>query len=279
MIMSRRIRFLAGPLAGGMLVVAGLSAAATATSADATAPVAAPIPVPATAPYDGHEWGYTGPTGPSHWGDLGYPTCQEGTEQSPIDISRTRSRGLANPVFSYAKVRMLVEDTGHTIQVTPSPDSPVSSMTVGGKVYSLLQFHFHTPAEHQVDGLHYPAEVHFVHQSEDGAIAVVGVLIAGGGRVNEAWSPFIDAIASSDASKAAEVDLPRMLPKDRRSYRYSGSLTTPPCTEGVAWTVLTTPVTISRPQLNQLLEAYSGNNRPVQPLGDRTVLFDRSSRR
>ena len=225
------------------------------------------------------EWGYMGSTGPSHWGELGYPVCAQGEHQSPIDISAANRRGLRDPQFAYGTIELTLAATGHGVEAAPVGGSPAQTVIHEGRTYTFAQFHHHAPSEHQVDGLHYPAEIHFVHRAKDGSLAVFGVLVKGGGAQNEAWQPVLDVIteATEDpAELSATVDLDALLPQDRRSFRYAGSLTTPPCTEGVTWTVFTTPVVVSSQQLNDMLEAYSGNNRPVQPLNDRTVIEDRS---
>lgn len=259
------------------LAIAGVSAGVVLSD-----PVtASPAPAPA-ADAKGAEWGYLGKLGPSHWGDLGYPTCSKGDKQSPIDINTSRGLGLANPRFDYGRVKLTLAETGHGVNVAPAKGSRANIASVNGKKYTFLQFHHHGPSEHQIDGLHYPAEVHFVNQAKDGSLAVFGVMFRGGGPTNKAWKPVLDVITKATADPGATsttADLNALLPKDRRSFRYEGSLTTPPCSEGVAWTVFTKPVVLSSAQLNNLLEAYQGNARPVQPLNGRSVLFDRTAKR
>ncbi|MGH3028559.1 MAG: carbonic anhydrase family protein, partial [Gaiellaceae bacterium] len=135
--------------------------------------------------------------------------------------------------------------------------------------------HFHAPSEHVVDGARSPVEAHFVHKTEDEQIAVVGVILTVGESPNEAWQPLVDAldVAESD-TVAAELDWEAMLPDDRATIRYEGSLTTPPCTEGVRWLLMQETVSLSDDQLAAFDAAYSGNNRPVQPLNGRAVEID-----
>lgn len=272
--MNLRTRYLAAPVAGIVLAVG-------AVSAGMAQPVSTHLPAhEAAADGEKPEWSYLGATGPSHWGDLGYPVCEEGKKQSPIDISSTRSRALKDPGFSYGEVGLRLSDNGYGVNADPVRGSKPNTVRHLGKSYEFLQFHHHAPSEHQVDGLHYPAEMHFVNRAEDGSLAVFGVMFKGGGATNKAWKPVLDVIAdvsSASSEPSVEVDLDDLLPKDRRSYRYSGSLTTPPCTEGVAWTVFTTPVVLSSDQLDDMLEAYNGNARPVQPLNGRSVVYDRTS--
>ncbi|MDO5697191.1 MAG: carbonic anhydrase family protein [Dermatophilus congolensis] len=273
--MTVRTRYLAASVAAIALAGAGVLSGATQTAAQ-------PAPAVKAAPADGAaKWGYIGDVGPSHWDDLGFPMCGEGKKQSPIDINASRSRGIANPRFAYGTVKLELTDNGHGVNTGPVKGSKPNTVKHGGKTYTFAQFHHHAPSEHQIDGIHYPAEMHFVNQAEDGSLAVFGVMFRGGGKENKAWKPVIDVITQPDGDKkaTAKADLNALLPKDRRSFRYEGSLTTPPCSEGVAWTVFTTPVTLSSAQLNEVMEAYQGNARPVQPLNGRSVLFDRTSGR
>ncbi|MFM6965896.1 MAG: carbonic anhydrase family protein, partial [Rhodoluna sp.] len=136
--------------------------------------------------------------------------------------------------------------------------------------------HFHAPSEHEINGMHYPVEVHFVNKTADGKLAVVGVFVKRGAE-NKAWKPFIDSMLTATASAEdtkIELDWSAMLPANKTTLRYSGSLTTPPCTEGVKWNIFTSPIEMSAAQINTFTEAYSGNNRPVQDTKGRVVLVD-----
>lgn len=226
----------------------------------------------------GASWSYTGPTGPSHWKQVdtaNYAKCADGTMQSPIDITNTKPTPLKNLVFKYKEGEAGVFNNGHTVEAEPLGTN-TNTMTLDGVVYPFAQFHFHAPSEHEINGLHYPVEVHFVHKTTDGKIAVVGVFLKAG-KANTAWSTFVSKI--NVATGVAEdtkisLDWEKLLPENRQTIRYSGSLTTPGCAEGVKWNVFTTPVVVSQAQINAFLEAYSGNNRPVQPLNGRAVLLD-----
>lgn len=270
--MSTRTRWIAASAAAIALTVAGVTVG---EARPATSPAAPPT---GSAP----AWSYVGPTGPAHWGELGFADCAKGTSQSPINITRSRVRAVADPRFRYGRVELGFTDNGHGVNIAPLPGQRGQTVTLAGARYTLTQFHHHAPSEHQVDGMHFPAEMHFVHAAQNGDLAVFAVPFKGGGATNRAWQPVLDVItrASGEQKVTATVsDLAALLPKDRRSRRYSGSLTTPPCSEGVAWTVFTTPVTLSDRQLTAVLEAYQGNARPVQPLNGRTVLLDRTSGR
>jgi carbonic anhydrase len=150
-------------------------------------------------------------------------------------------------------------------------------LTVGADSYALVQFHFHAPSEHTVDGEHFPLELHFVHQAEDGALAVVGVLIQEGTE-NPGFAPLWEQLP--EPGSQATIRIPAgfkdyIFPDARAAvYHYSGSLTTPPCSEGVQWFVIRTPTRASREQINAFTEAYDHNNRPVQPLNDRNIYLD-----
>lgn len=271
--MQQKMRYLAVPAVAVALATAGMGV----STAQPTTQRAVPGQ---TAPTQAADWSYLGRTGPAHWGKLGYPTCAKGTTQSPINITRTTSRRLADARFAYGKVSLSLVDTGHGVNVAPVGGQLPRTVKLGGIKYTFAQFHHHSPSEHQVNGMNYPAEMHFVNKAANGDLAVFGVFFKGGGATNRAWKPVIDVITQATMdpkATKARADLSTLLPKDRRSYQYRGSLTTPPCSEGVAWTVFTTPVVLSDQQLSDVMEAYQGNARPVQALNGRRVLFDTTS--
>ena len=234
-----------------------------------------------TAATAGVSWTYTGATGPNHWATIdpaNYATCADGTAQSPIDISKPTKKAITNLAFNYSESEAGVFNNGHTVEVEPL-NNPVEKLKVNGVVYSLLQIHFHAPSEHEMNGMHYPVELHFVHKTGGGKIAVVGVFVKAG-ATNEAWAPFVDKITSATAvaeETPITLDWAKLLPSNTQTVRYDGSLTTPGCSEGVKWNVYTHPITMSQAQINQFLEAYSGNNRPVQPLNGRKVFVDNTA--
>ncbi|MFQ5736076.1 MAG: carbonic anhydrase [Thermodesulfobacteriota bacterium] len=227
--------------------------------------------------HHGH-WTYEGESGPAHWGDLSheYSACSKGQSQSPIDISGTSEKDVKDVAFSYGPSKINIVNNGHTVQVNYDKGS---SITVDGVGYDLLQFHFHTPSEHKVGGKTFDTEMHLVHKSKDGALAVVGVLIEKGAAnpaFNDVWA-HLPKHAGHKESVAASVNVDDLLPKDRSSYRYSGSLTTPPCSEHVSWIVLKTPVELSAAQVDKLHAILKDNNRPVQPVNTRKVVSDTAS--
>lgn len=219
------------------------------------------------------EWGYEAHNGPAVWGQLDpvYQVCSLGGEQSPIDLSCARREKLVPVGFDYRSSPATVENTGHSIQVNPASGNGI---VVDGVRYELEQFHFHHAAEHTVEGVRLPLEMHFVHRTEGGALAVVGVLFREGPE-NRALATFWDPLPAEAGPPRAvpePVDVPALLPERRTTWRYRGSLTTPPCTEGVAWIVLTETLTLSASQIEAFAAIFPNNYRPVQPLGERVLV-------
>lgn len=223
----------------------------------------------------GAHWGYSGHEAPEYWGGLSheYAVCKSGRNQAPIDIADLTEAELNPIVFKYGSVPLDIINNGHTVQVNYAAGSSIS---VDGHTFNLLQFHFHTPSENTVQGRSFPMEAHLVHADKDGNLAVVGVLFEEG-----AANPFIEAVwaqmpakaGESKASSSMQLDAENMLPEDRSYYRFNGSLTTPPCSEGVRWMVLKNAVSISKAQADTFNTLMGGdNNRPVQPVNARPVL-------
>jgi carbonic anhydrase len=221
-------------------------------------------------------WSYTGDTDPANWGQLSpdYTTCADGSAQSPIDIANPTVAALPDILFNYQAGAVDVFNNGHTVQVKFAADSSISS---DDATYQLLQAHFHAPGEHTVDGRLYPAEWHFVHQADDGALAVIGVMVEEG-EAAPAWDVLLSNMPAEEGTTMTldSLDLPALLPADRLTVRYAGSLTTPPCSEGVQWRLLLAPLEMSSEQIGLMTARYEGNNRPVQPLNDREVVVDQS---
>lgn len=223
-----------------------------------------------------HHWGYEGTEGAEHWGGLmpKYALCGNGQNQSPIDISDTVSADISNIVFNYQPTPLNIINNGHTIQVNYDEGS---SIEVDGTSYQLLQFHFHTLSEHTLNGQHSAMEMHLVHKSNDGNLAVVGVMMNQGSE-NSPLAPIWEHLPAEagEEQQFSEVmiDAIDLLPSERHAYKYSGSLTTPPCSEGVKWLVLTTPVEVSEEQVAAFESIVGDNYRPVQSLAARTVLMD-----
>lgn len=241
---------------------------------------------------EGDSFSYTGTTGPEHWGSLdpSYAACQTGKAQSPINVTGKMGYSPDKAVIHYEPMSLSVVDdenteltlgqekvvtnTGHGIQVNVTSDKAKETLTYKGTTYYLKQFHFHTPAETQWNGFHYPAEIHFVHQSDDGKVAVIAVFIA-----SDLTNAALAAITNHLPSKPHEtvqlpdvmVDVGRLLPPHTTLAAFTGSLTTPPCTEGLQWLVYQHPITASDSQLKALAKIMGNNARPVQPLNSRTI--------
>lgn len=225
-------------------------------------------------------WEYEGEHGPVHWADLtkDYAECADGTKQSPIDVKDPIVASLTDVKFDFVSLPGTNIDNGHAIQVKFDAGS---SITVDGIKYELKQMHFHTPSEHTFDGKSYAAELHLVHADKDGNLAVVGLLIEEG-AANARLDPLFKAMpakaeadAATETASAGSYELGLLLPEDRSTIRYEGSLTTPPCSETVQWLVVKAPITMSAEQIKMLEEHHKDNIRPPQELNGRTVLSDK----
>lgn len=227
-------------------------------------------------------WSYEGENGPTKWGQLApeYKQCDNGLTQSPIDLTGDSASGTIKWSFNYGSTTFRVAhtehmdniiDNGHTIQVSVDQGS---SFTLNNKTFDLKQFHFHSPSEHTINGEHAPLESHWVHQSADGALAVVGVLFKEGEH-NHNIQQIIEHLPSKKGEslelKDKKIDLEVHLPPSTLAYHYIGSLTTPPCSEDVQWLVLKEPINISKEQLAALRLKLNNNNRPTQALNQRRI--------
>jgi carbonic anhydrase len=229
--------------------------------------------VPATSAQEKHEWDYGEEHGPRNWGELKpeFAACGAGKMQSPINIRNAQPAKLAPILFDYRPSPLRVIDNGHTIQVNYAPGSSIS---VGGARYELQQFHFHKPSEEKVNGKRYPMVAHLVHKSAEGKLAVVAVLIEQGGEnavAKTLWANLPREKEKESAPDKVSINVGGLLPKSRAYYTFAGSLTTPPCSEGVTWFVLAQPSELSQAQLTRFNVIYAGNTRPEQPLNGRTV--------
>lgn len=221
-----------------------------------------------------HHWGYEGEGAPENWAELRveYEQCGSGQKQSPIDLATTTLPDLENVSFDYGETAVNILNNGHTIQVDKVEGNQI---TIGSETYQLNQFHFHAPSEHAVDDEHYPLEMHLVHQAANKALAVVGVFITEGVE-NSAFATVWDHLPNEETeaiATGATVNVADLLPPEQTFYRYSGSLTTPPCAQGVTWLVMKNPVEMSAEQIADFTNIIAGNNRPLQPLNARDVLF------
>lgn len=220
-----------------------------------------------------HEWGYSGSEGPAHWGELSpeFAACRTGHSQSPVNIEKTQSAHLPAIEFDYKPSALHIINNGHTIQINYAPGSFIK---IGAERYELKQFHFHHPSEETIKGKRFPMELHLVHSDAAGNLAVVSVLLKEGSAnplVERLWglAPKTEGPEKIDDVQINAADL---LPADHSYYAFLGSLTTPPCTEGVHWLVLGTPVTVSSKQVATFAKIYPYDERPTQSLNGRTVL-------
>ena len=219
-------------------------------------------------------WSYEGAEGPAAWASLtaDWARCADGSAQSPIAVDHPEDKPLPDLRFDYRTARVEIEDTGHTEQVNVEPGS---SIVLDNVTYGLVQFHYHAPSEHTLDGRSFPVEFHFVHKAAGGALAVVGLLVKEG-RDNPAWAPILEHLPNraDEPVTVDSLDLKALFPRDLATTRYEGSLTTPPCSEGVHWNLLSGMIELSQAQLSLLTGHYDHNNRPVQPLKGRPVVHD-----
>lgn len=247
----------------------------------AAAPVEAKLPTPPTP-----HWSYEGAEGPAQWGALApdFAACSGGKSQSPVDIVATGAAALPALQAAHQPLGLHVAhhehiadgiNTGHTIQVNYAD---ADTLDVGGDRYALVQYHFHSPSEHTVEGKRFPMEMHLVHRAADGRLAVIGVPMVEG-RTNPALAPVWANLPGQKGNEVkvahVQVDVDDLLPATLTTYRYDGSLTTPPCSEGVKWLVMTTPVEVGPEQVAAFRAVVRDNNRPVQPLNGRVIQTDR----
>lgn len=210
-------------------------------------------------------------TGPQNWAHLcsAFSPCG-GNAQSPVAIETPhRTAGQPPFVMNYGSSRVNIVNNGYTVQFNIKADN---SLVIGGKTYGLVQFHYHSLSEHTIEGQRYPLEAHFVHRHTDDDLIVVGVMFREG-DAHPLFSDYLEHFPESEGVYTPEhaIPLKALLPENRSCFFYSGSLTTPPCTEGVRWYMLQQPLTASREQLNALAGILQDNYRPLQPLNGRTI--------
>jgi carbonic anhydrase len=241
------------------------------------------------------KWGYLGAVGPAHWGKLDshFLACAAGKMQSPINIDGQIKKAADNLIFSYSSAPMVIMDNGdtelmigktqtivnegHGVQLNFADPKTKELVTFEGKDYRLVQFHIHTPSENNLRGKSYPLEIHFVHQGDDGKILVVGVF-AKVGAENPVLQKIIDHLPKEEGKpfniKGEFLNPMNLFPQKQDHYNFSGSLTTPPCTEGLQWIVMSNPISVSEQQVAKLRAAAAGPNaRPVQPLNKRAISY------
>jgi carbonic anhydrase len=254
------------------------AAHAPATAAPRGAPRAAAAAGAAVAATPGHgpvhaAWAYQGPAGPQTWGGLRpeFALCGNGQRQSPIDIRGGLPVDLEPVKFNYQPSRFGVIDNGHTVQANLGAGNVLE---VGGRRFELVQMHFHRPSEERIDGRQFEMSVHLVHKDEQGKLAVVAILVDKGPpqpAVQKVWNN-LPLEKHDEVAARVPLDLSELLPADRRYFTYMGSLTTPPCSEGVQWVVMRQPVTMAPEQIELFARIYPMNARPVQQAAGRRIL-------
>lgn len=240
-------------------------------------------------------WNYKGHLGPEFWGRLSpsFLLCGEGKSQSPINISKNDIEVANTLVLHYQPAPLIIEDNGdtelmignqrtifndgHTMQVNFHNDENKETITYQGNEYRLVQFHFHSPSENQLNGDSAPLEIHFVHQGKKGRVVMIGVLVKGG-NANPELQSIIEHLPAADGKEhkvaGVKINLSELFPLDNDYYSFSGSLTTPPCTEGLQWIVMAGTINASPAQIAIIRKAAGGSNaRAVQPLNNRVIAY------
>jgi carbonic anhydrase len=232
-----------------------------------------PICSPTSFAVEAAHWSYAGNTGPDRWGRLSTANgvCSAGTQQSPLDIGATTAAALPKLDIAWGKSAQTIVNNGHSIQANFADGG---RLTVGHDRYQLVQLHFHRPSEHLIGGKRFPMEVHFVHASPAGALGVIGVMMVTG-KPNAVFGKVVATMPKKPgpAIKAdPAIDPNELLPTGRGYYAYAGSLTTPPCSETVAWMLLTDPVEVAEADIATFARLYPMNARPAQKANRRFVL-------
>ncbi len=225
--------------------------------------------------YAGKKWGYEGNVGPAYWGTLSskYKLCSTGKEQSPINIGVLTKPAKAQLQFHYENIPLDLVLTRNNLYIN-THGTPNEYLVFDGQPYYLQQMHFHTPSEHTLHGKHYPLEAHLVHKNTAGQLLVVGMFVKPGRKnsiLEKMLSVPLPAEGREKSYKTIQINPRDLLPKHGRYYLYAGSLTTPPCSEGVTWIVMKTPIQASASQIKQFQSIEPFNARPVQPLNERTL--------
>jgi carbonic anhydrase len=221
-------------------------------------------------------WGYEGINGPEHWGDLDpeYATCKAGKEQSPIDIRDAQKTELPAVRFEYKSGPLKIINNGYTAVRVNYSRGNENFLIVGDKSYELTQFHFHHPSEEYIHGKPSDMVIHLMHEASDGKLAAVAVLLKAGSAnstIQKLWKYMPQTAGKEEEIAGVEVNPAGLVPHETSYYTYMGSVTAPPCTEGVTWFVLKTPMDISAEEIGAFARLYPHDVRPPQPLNGRVV--------
>ncbi|MDL2355329.1 MAG: carbonic anhydrase family protein [Pseudomonadota bacterium] len=271
---------LSAKIAARLAVMRANQAARVAAAAKARkAADARPKPVPGGAaaaapalPRHSEHWSYDGETGPANWGKINadWAKCGTGTRQSPIDLRDGMRVDLEQIVFAYQPTGFNVVDNGHTVQVAVGMGNFI---TVQNRSYELVQFHFHRPSEERINGKGTEMVVHLVHKDSEGRLAVVAVLLERGAQnsmIQAVWNN-LPLEKNDTVTASVALDPNQILPAKRDYFTFMGSLTTPPCSEGVLWLVMKQPMQASPAQMALFSRLYPLNARPTQPGGGRVI--------
>jgi carbonic anhydrase len=221
-------------------------------------------------------WSYEGAEGPDHWGDLdpAYAPCKDGKEQSPIDIRGAQRADLPAITFDYKSGPLRIINNGYTAVRVDYDKGNGNFLIAGGERYELTQFHFHRPSEEYINGKQYDMVLHLMHTSSDGKVAGVAVMLKAGHAnpvVEQLWKFMPSTPGPAQEIPGVQVNSAGLMPRDTAYYKYMGSVTAPPCTEGVVWYVLKTPVEVSAAEISAFAKLYPHDVRPPQPLNGRVV--------
>ncbi len=221
-------------------------------------------------------WSYEGAKGPEHWGALDpeYAACSAGHEQSPIDITTTTKAALPAIRFAYKSGLVRMINNGYTAVRVNYPPGNGNFLIVGDTRYELTQFHFHHPSEEYIHGKPYAMAAHLMHASSDGKVVGVAVMLRAGAAnatVQRLWDHMPQTPGTEHEIAGLDIDPSGLLPREFGYFTYAGSQTAPPCTEGVAWIVLKTPVEVSSAEIDAFAKLYPHDVRPLQPLNGRVV--------
>ncbi|WP_180232897.1 carbonic anhydrase family protein [Bacillus sp. AFS055030] len=217
------------------------------------------------------DWSYTGKTGPNYWGSINkeYALCSNGKQQSPVNIDQTKKKSLPLGI-NYHNDLFKIEKSQYTLNFIPINHS--NSINLNGINYTLQQFHFHTPSEHTINGKRSDLEIHFINESKQKSIITIGVLVESG-RLNKEFQKILHTNPIDDdfVGKVVKLNLQSFIPYTSKKFSYTGSFTTPPCTEGIKWIIYNKPIQFSEEQIQTYQNYFNPNSRPVQPLNGRDL--------
>jgi len=219
------------------------------------------------------KWNYQGELGPKNWGSLSedFSACKLGKEQSPINIGKTIKGENGHIDFNYGMTSLNLQNTGNTIQVNYDEGS---NIIIDNQTYDLKQFNFHSSSENTINGKSYPLEMQLIHINKKGKIAVIAIMFKEGQEnksLNKIWDYLPSKKGEFDKSKSHRINIASLIPMKTSYYKWSGSLTTPPCSENVSWHLLKAPINISKRQIHKITTIMGSNNRPIQDLNGRSV--------